>query len=350
MQDNYTVENGIWSSVFAVPSDIVDKHLKLCGELPLKVLLVILRGERLGCAEIAGLLGKSQQDVEDAVEYWTLLGVLRPSTEPAAAPPPVQVVAVAPVPAPVHESVAETPVEGAPTLRYTQERVEESGTVITKIGSSRPRLSTGVINEMGRADANIPMLLQEAQTVLRHELTPVATDTLVSLYSYYGMAPDLILMLLQYCASLGKENMRYIEKVAATWIDMGVDSHEKAEKEILRAAAGQQIEGKIMSALDIRDRSLVSSEKKFVKNWTEEMGFGADMISLAYERTIEQKGKLSFAYLGGILASWHKNGVSTPKQALSEQKPEGRRSSGQPQKSASYDMQELEKLIMNGEV
>ena len=35
----YKLNLGSWNSVFAVPSDIVDKHLKLAGAVQLKVLL-----------------------------------------------------------------------------------------------------------------------------------------------------------------------------------------------------------------------------------------------------------------------------------------------------------------------
>ncbi len=39
----YAVENGMWRSVFAVPTELVDAQLKLCGEAPLKVFLALLR-------------------------------------------------------------------------------------------------------------------------------------------------------------------------------------------------------------------------------------------------------------------------------------------------------------------
>ena len=39
----YICGNGVWSSVFAVPSDVVDKYIKLAGAAQLKVLLWILR-------------------------------------------------------------------------------------------------------------------------------------------------------------------------------------------------------------------------------------------------------------------------------------------------------------------
>ena len=34
---------GAWNSIFAIPTDVVDKHLKLASGISLKVLLYILR-------------------------------------------------------------------------------------------------------------------------------------------------------------------------------------------------------------------------------------------------------------------------------------------------------------------
>ncbi|MBE6722502.1 MAG: helicase DnaB, partial [Ruminococcaceae bacterium] len=39
----YQSDSGIWNSVFAVPTAVVDYHLKLAGSVQLKALLWVLR-------------------------------------------------------------------------------------------------------------------------------------------------------------------------------------------------------------------------------------------------------------------------------------------------------------------
>ena len=74
----YGVENGMWRSVFAVPSEIVDTRLKLCGEAPLKVLLALLRyNGGLDENALAEVTGKSVPVVRDALEYLHAEGILR---------------------------------------------------------------------------------------------------------------------------------------------------------------------------------------------------------------------------------------------------------------------------------
>ncbi len=333
----YYVDGPLWSSAFAVPSFIVDQHLKLCGGAALKVLLLLLRrGGDADLGEIASFLNLPQADVQDAINYWVHLGVLRQTQESDASQPSAAARTSAP----------------APVLSYTEEedQPEEQSSSKPVMRMERRRLTTREINEMGKQDQNIAYLLQEAQGVLGKPLTPVSTDTIVALYSYYGMKPDLILMLLQYCVSMGKDNMRYVEKVAASWMEAGIDTHEKAENEILRATRRQSAEEQIRRMMGIYDRALVSSEREYIRVWTEEMNCSMELISLAYERTIEQKGKLSFAYINGILQNWRSKGITTVKQAREEilqNAGKWKRENNPPapaKSAASYDMEELERL------
>jgi len=337
----YYLEKEIWSSVFVVPCGVVDKHLKLCGDTALKVLLILLRrGGAAEIGELCRLTGRAEQEVQDALAYWTGAGVLAGER---AEEHPVY--------------TAESAVRAAepePLLSYTEqpdEAPDEAGDAqarkVRSLTHSRPRLTTQEIGEMAQADEGIVFLLQESQNVLGKPLTPVASDTVASLYSYYGMKPDLVLMLLQYCVTIGKDSMRYVEKVAATWLEKGIDSHEKAEEEILRVTQLSGVEQKVKSAFGIYDRKLVPSEKKYVAVWTVEYGFSLDMITLAFERAVDQKGKLSFPYIGGILSNWHAKGIKTPAQALREMQ-EKRSAAPSPAgdgSGASYDLGELERII-----
>jgi len=292
----YRLESALWRGVFAVPGAIVDEHLKLCDENALKVLLFILRknGEVLP-GDVAGFLGLDEATVEQAVSYWVGLDVLK-EPEPPSHPgekPATQKITQAAQTAPSPQPAANLP------------------------GRARRKLTTRQINEMSRGDDTIAFLLREAQMIIGKPLTPVATDTIASLYSYYGMNPEVLLMLLQYCIGQKRDNMRYIEKVAAVWIEKGIDSSEKAEREILAGAQQASQETAIRRLLGINDRALISSEREYISAWKEQ-GIPNELVGLAYERTIEQKGKLSLPYINGILQNWKQKGISTPAQALQE--------------------------------
>lgn len=76
---DYQLNLGAWNAVFAVPSAVVDQHLKLAGSAQLKVLLWLLRhaGEDTGMEALAKAVGLSRMDAADALQYWVEVGILQ---------------------------------------------------------------------------------------------------------------------------------------------------------------------------------------------------------------------------------------------------------------------------------
>ena len=320
----YQLEGALWRCVFAVPGAVADEHLKLCDETALKVLLLILRrGGEVTSKELADFLGIEVPAVEKAVNYWTSLGVLK---QPA------------PLPQPKEPAVDASPPSAEP--------MAPPRPPAHLPGRERRKLTTRQINEMSKGDDTIAFLLREAQMVIGKPLTPVATDTVTALYSYYGMNPEVLLMLLQYCISQKRDNMRYIEKVAANWIEMGIDTSEKAEREILAAVERAGQEAAFRRVLGINDRALISSEREYISAWKEQ-GISTELVGLAYERTIEQKGKLSLPYINGILQNWKQKGISTPAQAMQEMRA-GKNSPAESGNPGSLD--DMERIYKYGDV
>ena len=352
----------MWNSVFAVPGALVDEHLKLCGGAALKALLFVLRKNGDASPEqIAGFLGLPVADVLDALNYWVHLGVLSkipaekscPGQEhapfhkedPTSQPRTYELDSFRQNPSPIireDKAAALYPQQGQSPL---QEDTAIPQPPTHKPGSFRQKLTPKQINEMSREDGNIVFLLQESQMILGKPITPVATDTITALYSYYGMKPEVILMLLQYCILQGKDNMRYIETVAGGWIEAGIDTHEKAEREIVKAFEREKLENVIRRLFGIHERTLIASERKYISSWKEQ-GISVELIGLAYERTIEQKGKLSFAYINGILQNWQAKGISSTGQAMEEMR--GKKTPPAPAKSAATD--EMEQIYKYGDI
>jgi len=340
----YSIDNGIWSSVFALPCEIVDKHLKLCGALPLKVLLVLLRHSRpMDSQELAGLLGQSPGDIQDAVNYWVHLGIIsQDGALPAAAlsyteEPEISAPAV----------VAEIP---SPALitREPARREEQNGeSKIIHLGKPR-RLTISEVAELSREDKSIRELLDESQSAFGRTLKPTESEAIVTIYVRYEMPPDIILMLLHYCVSIGKAGMAYIEKVAQDWCERGVDTHEKVDAEISRLSQRDDTDRTIRSLFGISGRNITPREREFYLHWVDDLKFSQPLIKLAFERTADQKGKLSFAYMNAILTNWHQKGIITPEAAIAEIQGGGRTAekrgkASEPQ--ASYNIGHFEALL-----
>lgn len=75
----------------------------------------------------------------------------------------------------------------------------------------------------------IRYLVNVAQEKLGKTLGPSSLSTLFSFYDWLRLPVEVIIMLLEYCASMDKRSLAYIEKVAIDWADKGLNSVEKAE-------------------------------------------------------------------------------------------------------------------------
>lgn len=73
---SYLIDSGIWSSVFAVPTAVVDDHIKMCSPLSLKILLLMLRhsGTPVDVQWLSERLCIPAGDIADAVNYWVGAG------------------------------------------------------------------------------------------------------------------------------------------------------------------------------------------------------------------------------------------------------------------------------------
>jgi len=180
------------------------------------------------------------------------------------------------------------------------------------------------ITAAASANRDFSSLIDETNSSLGKFLSP---DELVRLYGIYddlGLPVEVILQLVTHCinetSSRGsgrKPSMRYIEKAAYTWEREGINSLERAEEYLKSLEARKTLRGEIKRALQITNRELSPSEQRYVDSWIE-LGYGADAVAVAYDRTVLKTGDRSWRYMDSIIKNWHKKGLFTV-QAIEEQ-------------------------------
>lgn len=340
----YMIQGGIWSSVFAVPTAVVDQHIKMCSPISLKILLILLRnpGVPVDAQWIAQRLNLPLADICDGLGYWVETGLLTESDETAQAQQtsdnvvPVQ-----------HISSTSTSTPPMQPVFLQEAQNPKTGQRLVTI-SSRPNISREDVVELAQRDSSFASLLQEAQEVLGAPLTPTESKTLASLCAYDGFHPDVVLMLLQYCVSSGKKSMNFVDKIAASWLEKGISSHEQVEQEILRLTQEDQREKQIKKAFGIYNRGLTPREREYIPRWYA-LELAEPLLFLACERAVENTGKVSFAYADKILTSWKSKGISTIQAALEDlkngsPKPSAQNKSAQTGES-SIDMDRLHQML-----
>lgn len=303
---SYTVDLGEWNSVFAVPCSVVDKNLKMAGSVQLKVLLWMLRhaGEPFETQAIAEVLGIDKADISDAIVYWQETGLITAQGDqilPAAGKP---------------EEAFQQPAEQEEN-EGKQKNLPEASKKTRVLSRPQKPDSDFVARRIGES-TEIACLMQSAQEILGRLISNGESATLLMIHDDFGLPSDVIIMLLQYAASLGKANMRYIEKVAIDWADQEINTHEKAEEKLQSLAQSRKAWRFVEQALGIPDRAPSRKEEQFAVLWVQDWEFSADMLREAYDRVIDSTGKFSSSYMNRILERWYHNHITTTKQAQEE--------------------------------
>ncbi len=309
----YRVVVKMGGSAFFVPSEAAE-NLKLCTATQLKLLLLAFsRGFAELSPEIAAdELGISAEEAKDNLDYWVNRGILECDGK-------VQKAAV-PCPA---EKPAEVPVEVKKEIPQISE----------------PKLTMKDVQQLKESDPAVAFTLHEAERILGKTFTSADTETIVKLISWVGVSPEVLVMIMEYCAGIDKRNLRYIQKIAVEWTEAGIDSIDAAEERIHVLNAARSWEGQVKQGLEIYGRNLVTKEKEYCENWRLYQ-IPLELIHFAYEKCIEKTGKRSFPYINKILLSWHQKGFKTVEEAENENKAEAA------QKAPSFDLDELERRMM----
>ena len=202
----------------------------------------------------------------------------------------------------------------------------------------------------------ISELLFIIETYLKHPLTPTEMNTVFFWYDGLKFPGELIEYLVEYCITNGHSSLRYMDKVAMSWEENGIDTIEKAKEQVsIRSKACYSI----MKALGINGRNLAESEMNFVNKWSKEYGFDIDILQEACKRTISATQKPSCEYTDSILTNWYNNNVHSLKDiaSLDEVFNKSKRNTPTPAaapkrnkfnnfEQRTYDFDKLEKVLL----
>lgn len=198
-------------------------------------------------------------------------------------------------------------------------------------------------------------LVQEVQRSIGKILTSDDLMKLFGIYDSLGLPPEVILHLVTYCIDENKRRygpgrvptMRYIEKAAFTWEREGIMTLEEAELYLKKLEAKRHLEYDMKKVLQIKDRELSQSEKKYVDGWLS-LGFSPEAVELAYDRTLLKTGRLAWSYMDSIIGSWHQKGLHTPDDILARdgrgERPADKRPRTEPPRSSAPSQSEVEHM------
>ncbi len=265
-----------------VPKDFIENIMPSSNAAYVTVYLYIMllasTGTSLSTADIAKRLGLIESDVINAIKYWTDKGIICGTDDTVI--------------------IKKTADEEIP-IETTKKSIEEISGIIS-------------------GNAALSDLCSIAQEILGKTLANNDMETLYWFYDQLGFSPEVITMLLEYCVSMDKRNMKYIEKVAITWHENNITTMDEAQAYINGAARTDEFVTSLRRVFGIADRKLSKTENQYLAAWRDELKMSADMVALAYEYCIIATGKLAFPYINTILKRWAEKGITTIAEAESD--------------------------------
>ena len=320
-------------AVTAVPQDDIDCLLSAgSGEAALVYLYLLRHDSRCDPASAARELHRSERDIRSALDELERMGLLQTESDPPA-PAPIAPAEKAPTRAPL-------PADELPS--YTTEEI------IARAGS----------------DTSFSALVQEAQGLFGRTLSGPELSDLFTIYDYLAMPPDVILLLLHHCQDDAMKrhrrppSFRVICREAFAWHNEGLTDYESAERHLADRARLDSAMGEARQRLGLADRTLSPTERDYLTGWLK-LGFPPDSLVEAYDRTVTNTGGLKWAYMNGILLSWHEKNLHTPAEIRrgDPRKAPTERKSGSaakhdapaaPDRTALERMKKLQEKIRNG--
>lgn len=306
-----------------LPIEFINKYMINANATYVKVYLYGLAlcyesKENVTNADIAEALDILETDVSKAWRYWKRVGLIKSEGKGA-----IMYNAI-----PCEETLPEAKKKEEPEAKkeQTEETRKRAANMeeITKAMEINPKMRDTV---------------KMAEQLLKKTLSSREVEAIYNFMQWYGMSEAVVLELFEYCATIDKTSISYIEKVAQNWYDNGITTVEAATKVLNKAVKIIRMQNKCKKMFGL-DRAFSAGEAKYISSWVSEYTMSEAMIKAAYERTVLNTGKLSMPYMNSILRSWYEKDIKTVSQI--EQK--GDYKSPKKAKDTSYELDEMAAL------
>ncbi len=262
-----------------IPAEFIEGVLAEANGAYVKVYLYILnlavQGRGMSNADIAKKLSLTESDVLNAFDYWKKLGVIT---------------------------------ESGGNILIGSGDATVSAPAEAPSGAKPPYDSLAVSTTIQENTA-LSDMMQLAQEIFGRILSNTEMETLYWFYDGLAFSPEAILLLLEFCVSKGKTNIKYIEKVALSWHEQGATEADKVYEIVREDESKNGFLHSMKKIMGIADRALSQSEEQYLIRWRNEKGMSEEMVALAYEYCILQTAKLSFPYMDKIIERWFKQGI-----------------------------------------
>jgi len=168
-------------------------------------------------------------------------------------------------------------------------------------------------------------LIQECARLMgRPSLSSQEIKHIAAIYDQYSVTPEYILMLASHLLTKGRLTTKKLADTASRLVHQQIDNEEALEVYITNNEKRPSYVWELCRVIGIYERRLTKREEEYFKKWVEEYGFSTVIIGEAYELSVDNTGKKSYAYMEKVLKSWHEAGCKTLEDCRNAPVPKGK--------------------------
>ena len=206
-------------------------------------------------------------------------------------------------------------------------RLARADSTLKKLGLSEAAPEAGRMSSASERDSESAAesgaflrFTKEVQRCFRRNLNSEERDILAAIHNKLHISTDVLNVLVHYCVEAERMQnpeadvtMHAVEAEANHWAEMKIDTLEKAAEFIQVKKKDSSRQKEIFKLMGITGRRITEREIQYIQAWCD-MGFPNEAIALAFQKTCENTGGLTWKYMSAILERWHNAGLHTVQQ------------------------------------
>ena len=280
----FKVNPKVYSSMFSLPTEIIDKGLKFATGEQIKVILCIFRSPEITVSDLAKKTNLSENEIGECVEFWTDMGVLEAEKQQEAVKTEKQI------------ATNEKVVKPLPEIRYTPPTQEE-------------------INKILKGRSSVKRLFNEAEEILGSTIGFTMQCTLHAVVYCYGIKPDVANCLLHFAKSIDNTSQEDIKRIAKYWHDNGITDLVSADEYINETHQALSVFRELATRTNNDTSVPTFAVLELFCEWIR-WGYKIDAIEKAFNimKTEKLTGRLvwrNVTHMNGTIKNWRKADMFT---------------------------------------
>ncbi len=275
------------NSAFVVPGSATE-HLTTADRAALACLLYVMNKQDFSVTSAAEELRMDEEDFISALRFWEEAGVI--------------------------ESKGRSKRSKASAKSTESNDVRPAKPQKKHVASSLPSYSTAETAKFLEDNAKTAELIISCENIIGKIFTTAETNIIIGMLDHLSLSGDYILLLFAHAAKIEKKSVRYIEKLALSFVDRDITKYSELEAELANIELAENTVHHVRSLFGIGSRALTPKEKKMISTWCITWSFTDEIITKAYEITVNATGDASLSYANAVLENWYNAGLKTPEE------------------------------------